>query len=274
MTRIAILQMTAGVDPDANSELLINAIVAARRDGASMLFTPEYSGQLDSNLDSAKLAITGEAESAVVKAVCDAARREGIWVAVGSHMLFDEDGHLRNRSLLIDPKGQVRARYDKIHMFDVSLGQSETWRESEHFRAGEQVVAVETPAGLLGLTICYDVRFPGLFQELGLLGCDVMAVPAAFTPTTGASHWHALLRARAIEASAYVVAAAQVGQHEDGKCSYGHSLVVDPWGKVILDLGGEAPGLGFADIDRQLIDSVRASLPSLSNRRAGYGEST
>src|SRR5690606_14646424 len=170
-------------------------------------------------------------------------------------------------SLLIDDQGEIAARYDKIHMFDVQLETGESWRESAAYAAGEGAVTAETPAGRLGLTVCYDIRFPALFEALGRQLCDLIAIPAAFTVPTGKAHWHVLQRARAIEASAYVVAAAQVGRHADGRETYGHSLVVDPWGDVLLDLGDEAPGLGFAEIDPARIAQVRRQLPSLANRR-------
>jgi predicted amidohydrolase len=153
-------------------------------------------------------------------------------------------------------------------MFDVDLSTGESWRESNAYAAGESVVTVDTPAGRLGLAVCYDIRFPALFEALGAARCDLIAIPAAFTVPTGQAHWHLLQRARAVEASAYVVAAAQVGAHEDGRRTYGHSLVVDPWGDVLLDLGDQAAGLGFAEIDRTRIAEVRAQLPSLANRRA------
>jgi predicted amidohydrolase len=159
------------------------------------------------------------------------------------------------------------ARYDKIHMFDVDLATGESWRESNAYAAGDKVVTVETPAGRLGLTICYDIRFPALFEALGEQKCDIIAIPAAFTVPTGAAHWHLLQRARAIEGSAYVVAAAQAGRHADGRSTYGHSLVVDPWGEVLLDMGSEGNGLGFAEIDPAWLAEVRKQLPSLANRR-------
>jgi len=188
-----------------------------------------------------------------------------LWVVLGSHAIKGE-GRSANRTFVIDDQGEIRARYDKIHMFDVDLATGESWRESNAYAPGEQVVTVETPAGRLGLAICYDLRFPALFEALGRAKCDLIAIPAAFTVPTGAAHWHIMQRARAIEASAYVVSAAQVGWHEDGRETYGHSLVVDPWGDVVLDLGGEA-GLGFAEIDPARIAEIRAQLPSLANRR-------
>ncbi len=178
------------------------------------------------------------------------------------------DGKIINRGYMLDDNGGIRGSYDKIHMFDVDLASGESWRESNAYRAGGAVVAADgTPLGRLGLTVCYDVRFPALFEELGRRQCDAIAIPAAFTVPTGRDHWHIMMRARAIEASAFVIAAAQVGEHEDGRKTYGHSLVVDPWGKVLLDMGGEGPGLGFIDIDLERISEVRKQLPSLANKR-------
>jgi len=268
MTRIAVLQMTTGIDPAANAQVLVDAVRAGASGGASMVFTPEMSGLLDRDRARGSRHIVPEAESPVLAAVREAAAGAGIWVALGSLAVAREDGRWANRSFVIDPAGAIAARYDKIHMFDVDLTTGESWRESSAYAPGEQVVTVDhTPLGRLGLTVCYDLRFPALFEALGQARCDAIAIPAAFTKPTGAAHWHVLQRARAIEASAYVIAAAQVGRHDDGRETYGHSLVVDPWGEVVLDMGGAAPGLGFAEIDPARIVEVRAQLPSLANRR-------
>jgi predicted amidohydrolase len=267
MTRVAVLQMTSGIDPAANAAALVHAIGDAAADGAAMLFAPEMAGLLDRDRARAADKIVAEADNAVLAAVRGAAAESGLWVALGSLAIRRDDGRWANRSFLVSATGEIAARYDKMHMFDVALASGESWRESAAYAPGDVVVTAETPLGRLGLTVCYDLRFPGLFEELGRQTCDVIAIPAAFTVPTGKAHWHVLLRARAIEASAYVVAAAQVGEHEDGRRTYGHSLVVDPWGEVLLDLGGEGTGLGFADIDPGRIAEVRAQLPSLANRR-------
>jgi len=268
MTRVAVLQMTAGIDPAANADALVTAAAEAAAGGALMLFTPEMSGLLDRDRTRAADHIVPEADNPVLAAVRAAAARHGIWIALGSLAVTAGDGQWANRSLLIDAQGKVAARYDKIHMFDVDLATGESWRESNAYRPGEAVVSAEnTPVGRLGLTVCYDIRFPALFEALGQRTCDVIAIPAAFTVPTGAAHWHLLQRARAVEASAWVVAAAQVGTHEDGRQTYGHSIVIDPWGDIVLDMGGEAPGLAFAEIDPARTASVRAQLPSLANRR-------
>ena len=266
MTRIALLQMSAGIDPAANAATLVDAAARAAGEGAAMLFTPEMSGLLDRNRKRAAPHIVAEADSPVLGEVCEAAARHGLWVALGSLAVDAGDGNYANRSLLVAPDGAIAARYDKIHMFDVDLASGESWRESNAYRAGGEVVTAETPLGRLGLTVCYDIRFPALFEELGRARCDAIAIPAAFTVPTGAAHWHLLQRARAVEASAWVIAAAQTGHHEDGRETYGHSLVVDPWGVVVLDMGTD-PGLGFATIDPARTAEVRAQLPSLANRR-------
>lgn len=233
-----------------------------------MLFTPEMSGLLDRDRKRAADSIVTEAETVPLQHAREAAAKAGVWVALGSLAVRTSEGRWANRAFVIDSRGAVVARYDKMHMFDVDLATGESWRESNAYAAGSEVVAVEgTPAGRLGLTICYDLRFPALFEELGNRHCDVIAIPAAFTVPTGEAHWHVLQRARAIEASAYVVAAAQVGEHADGRRTYGHSLVIDPWGEVVLDMGGEEAGLGFAEIDLARIAEVRAQVPSLANRR-------
>jgi predicted amidohydrolase len=189
-------------------------------------------------------------------------------VHLGSLAIRREDGLLANRAFVIDPAGAIRATYEKIHLFDVDLPTGESWRESASYAAGDRAVLVEgTPVGRLGLTICYDLRFPALFATLAEAGADTIAVPAAFTVPTGRAHWQVLLRARAIEAGLFIVAAAQAGVHEDGRETYGHSLVADPWGELALSMDG-APGLGFAEIDLGRIEEVRGRVPALSHRRA------
>lgn len=268
MTRIGVLQMTSGIDPDANAATIARALGEARAEGAAMVFTPEMSGLIDRDRKRAQAHVVREEEDRVLAAVREAAAREGVWAAIGSLAVLRDDGRWANRTFVIDAAGAIVARYDKIHMFDVDLATGESWRESNAYAAGDAVTTVETPAGRLGLAICYDIRFPALFEALGQARCDLIAIPAAFTVPTGQAHWHLLQRARAVEASAYGVSAAQVGRHEDGRSTYGHSLVVDPWGEVLLDLGGESAGLGFAEIDLARVAEVRAQLPSLANRRA------
>jgi predicted amidohydrolase len=265
--RIALLQMTTGIDPGANARTLTDAIADAKKGGAAMLFTPEMSGLLDSNRTRATANLYPEADDPVLSAVCEAATEQGVWVHLGSLAVRGDDGKLANRAYVIDPEGNIRARYDKLHLFDVDLPTGESWRESASYTPGSGAVVVDTPVGHIGLAICYDMRFPDLFRALSDAGATILAVPAAFTRPTGAAHWHILLRARAIEAAAFVVAAAQTGVHEDGRATYGHSLVIDPWGEVLLDMGEEA-GLGFAEIDPARTADVRARIPVLAHRRA------
>jgi predicted amidohydrolase len=259
--------MTSGIDPEANARTIVSALERTAGEGAAMLFTPEMSGLVDRDRKRALAQVVPEGEDRVLAAVREAAAKTGVWLALGSLAVAREDGRWANRAFVIDGSGSIAARYDKIHMFDVDLASGESWRESNAYAAGDSVVTVATPVGKLGLTICYDLRFPALFEALGRARCDLIAVPAAFTVPTGQAHWHLLQRARAVEASAYVVAAAQVGRHEDGRSTYGHSLVVDPWGDVLLDLGGETARLGFAMIAPARLAEVRAQLPSLANRR-------
>lgn len=269
MTRIALYQSCTGIDPQANAAGLTDAIRAASAGGAEMLFTPEMSGLLDRDSARARPRIRVEGDDDVLAACRQAAREEGIWLHLGSlAVLSDEGGKLANRGFVIAPNGDIRARYDKMHLFDVDLPTGESWRESAVYRPGGNAVVVkDTPVGNLGLAICYDLRFPALFAALAEAGADCIAVPAAFTVPTGRVHWEVLLRARAIEAGVFIIAAAQAGAHEDGRITYGHSLVADPWGDLKLEMGGEA-GLAFVDIDLARIADVRSRVPALSHRRA------
>jgi len=267
MTRIALFQSNTGIDPAANAKALVDAIGEAARGEAAMLFTPEMSGLLDRNSQRALANLRPEEHDIVLAACRDAAREHGIWVHLGSLAILVDDGKVANRGFVIDRAGNVQARYDKIHLFDVDLPTGESWRESAVYRAGQNAVVVNgTPIGKLGLTICYDLRFPALFARIAEAGADVITVPAAFTVPTGQAHWHTLLRARAIEAGLFVVAAAQVGHHEDGRNTFGHSLVIDPWGDILLDMGEET-GVGFAEIELARISDVRSRIPALNHRR-------
>lgn len=266
--RIALYQAQSGIEPAANAARLVAAVHEATAGRAVMLFTPEMSGMLDRDRERALRKARGEGEDEVLAAVRGAARDAGIWVHLGSLALKGHSGKLVNRGFVINGAGEIVARYDKVHLFDVDLPTGESWRESAMYQAGrDAVVADRTPVGRLGLTICYDLRFPALFERLSEAGAGVIALPAAFTVPTGEAHWEVLLRARAIEAGVFLVAAAQAGRHEDGRETYGHSLVVDPWGRVVAELGGE-PGLVFADIDLEMIGEVRARIPVMEHRRA------
>lgn len=264
--KIGLAQLTSGIDPAANARTIVAAIADAAAAGAEMLFTPEMSGLVDRDRARADKVLRAEHDDEVLAAVRSAAADHRLWVQLGSLAVRGGDGRLANRGFVIDDTGAIRARYDKLHLFDVDLPSGESWRESASYAPGEGAVVVDTPAGTLGLSICYDLRFADLYRALSNAGATVLAVPAAFTRPTGIAHWHVLLRARAIEAGAYVVAAAQTGVHADGRATYGHSLVIDPWGEVILDMG-EAAGLGYAEIDPARVADVRARIPVLAHRR-------
>lgn len=266
--RAALLQSRTGIDPAANARTLVSAVHAAKAHGADMLFTPEMSGLLDRNRQRAAEHLADEGHDAVLAAVRDAAADAEIWVHLGSIALKGEraDGRLVNRGYVIDDQGAVRARYDKIHLFDVDLASGESWRESAAYAPGERAVVVDTPWGRLGLAICYDLRFADLFRTLTDAGATILTVPAAFTVPTGKAHWHTLLRARAIESAAFVIAAAQAGTHEDGRETFGHSLVADPWGDVLLDMG-HGHGLAYCEIDMARVEAVRGRIPVIDHRR-------
>lgn len=267
MLRIGVLQTCSGIDPAANAAMLVDGIGDLAGRGAAIVFTPEMSGLLDRDRARAASRITNEDNDIVLAAVRHAAAAHGVWVQLGSLALrLAEDGKLVNRAFLIDGGGGIVARYDKIHLFDVTLPDGETYRESAAYRAGDRAVVAATPWGGLGLTVCYDVRFPSLYSDLAQSSADLIAVPAAFTRPTGEAHWHTLLRARAIETGAFVVAAAQTGKHADGRTTFGHSLVVDPWGTVLLDLGTERGGV-VVDLDLSLVTTMRARIPSLTAAR-------
>ena len=268
MPTIAVLQMCSGIDPDANLAVIEDAARQCAKHGALMLFTPEMSLLLDRDRARARTWIESDAPAAMIERLSVIAAKAHVDIVVGSMPVVAGGGKWANRTHYFHPDLAPPVTYDKIHMFDVDLASGEAWRESNAYEPGREVVSVEdTPIGRLGLTICYDLRFPALFGELGNRRCDAIAVPAAFTRPTGAAHWHVMLRARAIEASAFIIAAAQVGRHEDGRETYGHSLVVDPWGEVLLDMGGDSPGLAFCDIDLRRVTDVRAQVPALANRR-------
>jgi deaminated glutathione amidase len=265
--KIAVHQMCSGIDPLLNAAKMAEGIYQASEKGASFYFAPEMAILLDRDRARATPNIVSESENRALHRVMAAAKACGLWVHAGSLPVLSEGGtKYANRSVVIDPEGQVRARYDKMHLFDVDLSTGESWRESSAYAGGSGPVAVQTPLGLLGLTICYDLRFPDLYSAYSKAGVDILAIPAAFTVPTGQAHWHTMLRARAIETQTFVIAAAQAGSHEDGRATYGHSLVVDPWGVTLLDMG-EGEELGFATLDLNRIAEVRAQIPVHANRR-------
>lgn len=265
--RIALHQMTSCIDPMRNASDMQDAIAKAADDGAVMYFAPEMALLVDRDRARARKYMADESHSMALQSLIAAAARHRIWVHIGSMPILDDGAEkLANRSIIISPDGTIAARYDKMHLFDVDLASGETWRESSAYVGGEQPVVVQTPLGQMGLAICYDMRFPDLFSAYAKSGVDVLTLPSAFTVPTGEAHWHTLLRARAIESAAFVIAAAQCGVHEDGRQTYGHSLVVDPWGSILLDMG-DLPGLACVDLDLDAIKRVRQQIPVHANRR-------
>ena len=265
--RIALHQMTSSIDPMRNASDMAEAIARAAENGSAMYFAPEMSILLDRDRARAREYMADEARNAALQSLIAAAARHRIWVHIGSMPILDEGAEkLANRSIIISPDGVIAARYDKMHLFDVDLASGETWRESSAYIGGEHPVMVQTPLGLMGLAICYDMRFPDLFSAYAKSGVDILTLPSAFTVPTGEAHWHILLRARAIESAAFVIAAAQCGVHEDGRQTYGHSLVIDPWGTILLDMGS-ATGLAWVDLDLDSMMRVRKQIPVRANRR-------
>lgn len=267
MVRVGLVQPTTGTDPAAEAPTIAAAIATLAADGARLIFTPEMSNLVDRDRRRASGNVHAEADDAVLAAVRSAACASKVWVHLGSLALQGPGDKFVNRGFLIDYNGEIRARYDKIHLFDVTLPGGETYRESAAYAPGETAVVAETPWGDLGMTICYDLRFPALHRALAEAGAAILSVPAAFTHTTGKAHWHVLLRARAIETGCFVIAAAQTGTHADGRTTFGHSLVVAPWGDVLLDMG-TAPGTAICDIDLAAIDAARSRVPALDHARA------
>jgi predicted amidohydrolase len=267
MLKAGLVQTRTGLDPLRNAAGLAEAVERLAADGAEIIFTPEMCGLLDRDSTRLAAAVRSEADDPALAALAAVARAHAVTVAVGSLAIRDEGAaRLANRSFVIGPDGSIVARYDKMHLFDVDLPNGERYRESASFVAGEGVVLAELDWGRLGLAICYDLRFPALHAALARAGAEVIAQPAAFTVPTGEAHWHVLLRARAIETGAFIVAAAQSGRHEDGRETYGHSLVVDPWGRVLTDMG-EEPGAALVELDLAMVADVRARIPNLRHAR-------
>lgn len=264
----AIVEMTSGIDPDANLATIDRALAAAAAAGARMAFFPEMSVLLDRDRTRSAAHVRRESDSPWPPVLQEMARRHGLWIHTGSAPFLTEDGSRRaNRSHVIAADGTIAARYDKVHMFDVSLPSGETWSESSSYAGGTDVVVVDTPLGRLGLSICYDLRFPELYRELVVRGATLIAVPAAFTVSTGEAHWHLLLRARAIETGCHVVAAAQAGTHADGRSTFGHSLAVGPWGDLLgeaalTDRAADADfGLMLVPVDPAATARARQAIP-------------
>ena len=264
--RVGLVQMCAGRDVGKNITSAAELIRTAARGGAQYVQTPEMTNILELERPRLLAAIEPEAEDLAVTHFRSLARELDIWLHIGSLALMGEHGKPVNRSLLISPEGRIVARYDKIHMFDVDLGGGESYRESANYEPGREAVVADLPWGQLGMTICYDLRFPHLHRALAQAGARFIAVPAAFTKPTGLAHWHTLLRARAIECQCYVFAAAQGGKHENGRETFGHSLVISPWGEILAEADVQ-PAVTFADVELQRLDDVRRQVPSLRHDR-------
>jgi len=274
--RAALLQLNSSDDPAANLETVRGLLLEAARQGAEIALTPEVTNCVSSSRKRQQAVLSAEAEDPTLAGLREEARALGLWLVIGSLALKtdDPDGRFANRSFLIGPDGGIVARYDKLHMFDVEVTETETYRESAGFRPGEEAVLVETPWGGLGLSVCYDIRFPYLYRALARAGAEMLTIPAAFSPVTGEAHWEVLLRARAIETGAWVLAPAQTGSHRaaEGKPrrTYGHSMAVAPWGEVVLDAGTE-PGVYVVDVDMGRVAEARRRVPSLSHDRPFRG---
>ena len=274
--RTALVQLTVTDDPGQNLPVTLSHIATAAAGGAGFVLTPECTNALSSNRTRLRTLLHPEETDPTLAALREAATKHGIWLLIGSLGLLtqDEDGRFANRSLLITPSGDIAARYDKIHMFDVNVSETEVYRESAGYRPGNRAVLAETPFAKIGMTVCYDVRFPHLYRRLAQSGAQILTVPAAFNHITGAAHWETLLRARAIETGCFILAPAQTGFHPEqdgkGRRTHGHSLAIAPWGEVLADAGTD-PGVTFVDLDLTEVDKARTRIPSLSHDRAFSG---
>lgn len=266
--KIALVQTRTPATHAASLDHVLPLVREAAAGGATFIATPEGTNILQKDREVLQPMLRTLLDDPVVLALRESARELGVWLLIGSALVLREDGKAANRSALVNPAGEIVATYDKLHMFDVTLPSGETSRESAAYEAGERAVAVSAGDLKLGLTVCYDVRFPALHRALALAGAEVLTVPSAFTRSTGAAHWHILLRARAIETGSYVLAPAQGGFHEDGRGTYGHSLVISPWGEIVGELAHDEPGVLFAELDLAAPAKARASIPALANARA------
>lgn len=270
--KTALIQLNVSDDPAANLPETVRYVREAAVSGARFVLTPEVTNCVSTSRAHQNAVLQREDEDQTLAALRAEAKAHGIWLLIGSLGLKtdDADGRFANRSFVIDPSGEIVARYDKIHMFDVQVTPEETFRESDGYRPGASAVTAQTDFATIGLTVCYDVRFAALHTALARAGAEILTVPAAFSPVTGAAHWHTLLRARAIETGCFVIAPAQTGRHESAshktRSTYGHSLVVTPWGEVQLD-AGEEPGVYTTDLDMGMVEQARGKIPSLSNAR-------
>ena len=265
---VACIQTNSAREPDVNIRAASDLVRRARDAGAEFVLLPEIVNMIEPKRELLLAKARPEADDPALAAFRALARETGAWLLVGSLAVRreGENEKLANRSFLLAPDGEVRARYDKIHMFDVDLGAGERYQESRTYRPGDRAVTADLPWGRLGMTVCYDVRFPHLYRALAHRGAGFFSVPSSFTRPTGRAHWHVLLRARAIENGCFVFAPAQCGEHAEGRKTYGHSLIVDPWGEVLAD-GGEETGVVTARIDPGLVAEARAKIPALASDR-------
>lgn len=262
--RVGLVQMTSGSDMAANIGAAEAMIREAHQRGAALVLTPEATSLLAYDRNFLRATVRPEGEDPALASFRNLAAELGLWLVIGSLPLADGD-KIANRSFVIAPNGEIAARYDKLHLFDVELGEGRSYRESATYTAGTRGELVATPWGLMGLSICYDIRFPHLYRRYAQAGARFLTVPSAFTPWTGEAHWHVLLRARAIETGCFVLAPAQVGEHGGGRATFGHSLVVDPWGRILGDGGGDAPGLLVVDLDLGEVETARRKIPALQH---------
>jgi predicted amidohydrolase len=270
--KAAAIQMCSGVDTERNAAEMERLVRQAARQGATYIQTPEMTGALQRDRKAMRAQLRDEARDVVVATAGRLARELNVYLHIGSTAIAIDDpqmdgGKIANRGLLFAPGGRLILTYDKIHMFDVDLDNGESWRESSAYQPGTEARIAELPIGTFGFAICYDVRFPQLFRAEAMAGAEILTVPAAFTRQTGEAHWEILLRARAIENGAFVIAAAQGGVHEDGRETFGHSMIVDPWGKVLASAGGSGEEIIFADIDTAAVKAARGKIPNLKNAR-------
>ncbi len=265
--RVAALQMNSGTEPGPNLDQLEKLASEAAGQGATYLLSPEVSIVFAENRDGLRsVAGPWEGNPAIAR-VGTIAKRLAVSLHLGSLAVALPDGRFANRSVLFRPDGSIAATYDKIHLFDATLPGLKNYRESETYAGGDAAVVTDAPGFPLGMTICYDVRFPALHRALAEAGAQVISVPAAFTVPTGEAHWEVLLRARAIETGSWVIAAAQAGQHQNGRSTWGHSMIIDPWGRIVTQLGGDGPGIAIADIDLKAVGEARGKVPALDNAR-------
>jgi predicted amidohydrolase len=264
--KAAMVQMRSGLKAATNIDDAVRMIGEAKSVGAEYVLTPEMTNILVAKREQLFAAVVEEEADASLASLRELARKLGVYIHIGSLAIKISPDRAANRSFLVDPKGDIAARYDKIHMFDVDLADGESYRESRNYRPGELAVLADLPWSRLGLTVCYDLRFPALYRALAEAGATMLAIPSAFTKQTGEAHWHVLIRTRAIENGCFVFAAAQGGKHENGRETYGHSLIVDPWGRILAE-GGIEPGVVMAEIDPAEVANARARIPSLQHGR-------